>query len=208
MILPRSTGIGQDKNVAHLRRLYRSRILLVLVVAVLGLILSNRLLHERRGTLLVKTDLQSAYVVLNGTLTSFPAGAPIKKLRPDTYRVSVSLEGYLPEPRSTIVKINPGADVEVAFLLIPAPQETTATTAEIVAIPPDQPDPKIKSQSPPKSTTWKNPARETAPPGNTPRRSAGHSAEGEAYVRLATGRPRPLRPQGDEPDDPHRSSVD
>jgi hypothetical protein len=119
-------GIGQDKDLISLKRRSYLRTILVIVGLFLALLLALYITNERPGKLLVNADHMGAAVVINGSVTRNPVGKLINKLRADTYRISVSLDGYTPEPREQVVKIESGRTSQLAFKLNLTPPDTTS----------------------------------------------------------------------------------
>jgi hypothetical protein len=70
---------------------------------------------------------------------STPTGTPIKDLRPDTYSVSVSKEGFIPEPASRIVRLKSGDHVELSFQLKPQPPSPPENQPTQAHVPPHKP---------------------------------------------------------------------
>ncbi|MCX6641461.1 MAG: PEGA domain-containing protein [bacterium] len=115
----RREGIGQDQEIISLKRRSLINTLLVIIAVVFALLLALYVTNDRTGSLLVTADQPNAMVMINGAVTTTPAGTLMKKLRLDTYTVSVSLEGFQPQPAEQIIKIEAGKTALLSFALTP-----------------------------------------------------------------------------------------
>ncbi|MBU1881314.1 hypothetical protein KKA08_04715 [bacterium] len=160
MFLTSRSGLGKDKELLSLRRRFRYGLLLLIGGALVALIIAFSLLADRSGTLLVQADNPKGLVVLNGAVTSASVGVPLKKLRPDTYQVSVYLEGFVSNPATRLVPVESGKIAEVSFSLEPAPPK----------LEPEKPSSTRTNVTPQASSSDKRPAgQQTEKPATQPK---------------------------------------
>lgn len=112
-------GLGQDSELVRVRRRALLITLSLTAATLVALCLAVLLLHERRASLLVIADQPDAAVILNGSQVPTPVGHLIKNLRPDTYSVTVSKNGFAPQPSYQMVQLRAGKTASVSFVLVP-----------------------------------------------------------------------------------------
>ncbi len=114
------------------------------VAAAVCLLAAFLLLREGHGSLLVMADQPGAIVVLNGAQMPTPTGTLIRNLRADTYNVTVSKPGFIPQPASQIIQLKSGDSARLSFSLLPQPSAPVEVPRKIVSESPR----KITSASP------------------------------------------------------------
>jgi hypothetical protein len=126
MFFTQHDGLGQDQEMVRMRRRPMYMALIAIAVMAVCLLAAFFLLREGHGSLLVMVDQPGAVIMLNGALMPNPPGTLIKGLRADTYNVTVSKPGFVPEPASQIIKLHRGDTAELSFImhrqLIPPPK--------------------------------------------------------------------------------------
>ncbi|KPL07179.1 hypothetical protein AMJ86_05445 [bacterium SM23_57] len=108
-------------GISQLDRLKATLMILLPFLLILAtmFVLYNLLLTDRRGAIRVVSNIQGAEILINSSPSSLKTDATIRRLRPDSYDVSVRLDGYLPDPPRQLVQVGKKQTVEVSFNLIP-----------------------------------------------------------------------------------------
>jgi hypothetical protein len=94
------------------------------------------LLTDRNGAIHVVSNIPGAEILLNSSPSNQKTDATLRHLRPDSYDVSVRLDGYLADPSRQLVQVRRGEVAEVSFRLMedtaagiePVPELTQADT--------------------------------------------------------------------------------
>ncbi len=73
---------------------------------------------ERSGSISVASSIPGAEVLINSSATNQKTPVIIKRLPPDSYEISVRMEGYLPSPEFQLVPVKKGSRVAVSFGMI------------------------------------------------------------------------------------------
>jgi hypothetical protein len=192
MIFYRREGIGQDQELVRMRRRTFFGALWIIGAVLAALALAILSLRVGSGTLLVHADQPDAMIVINGSGTPYTPGMPIKGLRPDTYNVSVSKEGFFPQPSSQLVKLETGKTQELHFTLLPLPPEPSPPNPPAGATKPSslKTEPQKVDPRPAGSATKDAPVRskieEHNPSIHTPQKSAEQSGANNAEVSRGT----------------------
>ncbi len=148
MIFYRRDGIGQDQELVRMRRRTFFGALWVIGAVLAALALAVLLLRVGSGTLLIHADQPDATVVINGSGTPYAPGVPIKGLRPDTYSITVSKDGFFAQPSTQLVKLEAGKTQELYFTLLPLPPEPISDVASTGAAKPIPPKPEPSKANP------------------------------------------------------------
>lgn len=143
MIFYRREGIGQDEELVRMRRRTFFGALWVICAVLAALALAVFLLRAGSGTLLIHADQPDAIILINGSGTPYTPGVPIKGLRPDTYNISVSKDGFSPQPASQLIQLKTGKTQELYFTLLPTPTEAPPqhTSAGVIKPTPQKDEP-------------------------------------------------------------------
>lgn len=74
---------------------------------------------ERSGSISVASSIPGAEVLINSSPTNQNTPVIIKRLRADSYEISVRLEGYVPSPKRQLVQVENGSRIAVSFSMVP-----------------------------------------------------------------------------------------
>ena len=76
------------------------------------------LLTDRNGAIHVVSNIPGAEILVNSSPSNQETDATLRRLRPDTYDVSVRMVGYLSDPIRQLVQVKKGEISEVYFRLV------------------------------------------------------------------------------------------